>query len=97
MTIIYSDTKVGDILKIVNAGAPGFALLGDLVRVKEVYKSAVLVEDKHGDTVEFVFNCGAARLEITEWKKDFPWREDAKLQQQEDEHILRMDPDGDAS
>jgi hypothetical protein len=25
-----------------------------------------------GELCEFVYNCGAARLEATEWKQDFP-------------------------
>ena len=72
MTISYSKTNIGDILKIVGFGAPGYAENGDLVRVKEVHYNSVLVEDRDGKTCEFVFNCGAARLEETEWKKDFP-------------------------
>ena len=72
MTIKYSETKVGDILKLVPPGASGYAQVGDLLRVKKVFKEAVLVEDKNGTEVEFVFNCGAARLETTEWKEDFP-------------------------
>jgi hypothetical protein len=70
--IDYAKTNVGDILKIVGAGAPGYAQLGDLVRVTRVDKNAVQVEDKGGERVEFLFNCGAARLEPTEWTKDFP-------------------------
>ncbi len=54
------------------AGAPGYAHLGDLVRVTEVFHNGVKVEDKHGNPCEFVYNCGAARLEPTEWTKDFP-------------------------
>jgi len=70
--ILYSKTNRGDILKIVGAGAPGYAENGDLVRVLEVHTNSVKVEDRDGKTVEFVFNCGAARLEPTEWKNDFP-------------------------
>jgi len=70
--IDYNKTERGDILRIVGAGAPGYAKLGDLVRVTSVHKNSVLVEDRHGERVEFVFNCGAARLEPTEWKSDFP-------------------------
>lgn len=72
MTIKYGDTNKGDILKLVGNGATGYAELGDLVRVKKVFKEAVLVENKNGETCEFVFNCGADRLEETEWKDDFP-------------------------
>lgn len=70
--IEYQNTNRGDILKLVGEGAPGYASLGDLVRVKERTLHGVLVEDKHGKECEFVFNCGAARLEPTEWTNDFP-------------------------
>ena len=70
--IDYSKTNVGDVLKIVGAGAPGYAKNGDLVRVLKVHHNSVKVEDRNGETTEFVFNCGAARLEETEWKNDFP-------------------------
>lgn len=70
--IDYQKVEKGDILKIVGAGAPGHAELGDLVRVLEHTTNGVKVETKTGSTIEFVFNCGAARLEETEWKKDFP-------------------------
>ncbi len=70
--IEYSKTERGDILRLVGAGAPGYAQLGDLVRVTEVQPNGVKVEDKQGNPCEFVFNCGAARLEQTEWRQDFP-------------------------
>ena len=69
--IVYNDTKVGDILKIVGNGAPGYAELGDLVRVTEVHKNSVKVENRDGEPCEFLYNCGAARLEPTEWTEDF--------------------------
>lgn len=75
--ITYEDTNSGDILRLVGAGAPGFGRLGDLVRVLERTQHGVLVENKHGERVEFVFNCGAARLEPTEWKNDFPENDQA--------------------
>lgn len=70
--ITYSKTHRGDILKIVGAGAPGYAELDDLVRVTRVDTNAVEVEDRHGEKVLFLYNCGAARLEPTEWTNDFP-------------------------
>ena len=70
--IDYSKTQTGDILKIVGTGAPGYAEIGDLVRVTKVHFNGVFVEDRDGKSMEFVFNCGAARLEPTEWKQDFP-------------------------
>ena len=60
MTIKYSEINVGDILKLVGAGAPGYGELGDLVRVKKVFAEAVLTENKRGQECEFVFNCGAS-------------------------------------
>jgi hypothetical protein len=73
--IKYAETNVGDILEVTGAGAPGFYKLGDLVRVKRAHLNGVLVEDKNGSEFEFVFNCGAARLNPTEWKNDFPAKE----------------------
>lgn len=70
--IDYGKVKRGDILRLVGAGAPDYAELGDLLRLTECTKEGVMVEDKHGTLCEFVFNCGAARLEPTEWKNDFP-------------------------
>lgn len=70
--IEYDKTNRGDILKLVGAGAPGFGKLGDLVRVLDRTKLGVMVENKHGEQCEFVYNCGAARLEPTEWTNDFP-------------------------
>jgi hypothetical protein len=70
--IDYDKTNRGDILRIIGAGAPDYAKNGDLVRVLERTKNGVKVEDKNGSPCEFVFNCGAARLEPTEWKNDFP-------------------------
>lgn len=70
--IEYENTQRGDILRIVGAGAPGYAKLDDLVRVTTVQKNAVTVENRDGKVVDFMFNCGAARLEVTEWKEDFP-------------------------
>lgn len=65
-------TKRGDILRIVGAGAPGYAKLGEFVRVTAVRSNACDVENTKGEPCEFAFNCGAARLEPTEWRDDFP-------------------------
>ena len=72
--IEYDKVKKGDILKLSEdgAGAPGYADKGDLLRITETFPNAVEVENKHGKKVEFAYNCGAARLEPTEWKEDFP-------------------------
>ncbi len=70
--IEYDKVQRGDILKLVGAGAPGYAKLGDLLRITEVHHNSVSVEDRDGKPCEFIYNCGAARLEPTEWKNDFP-------------------------
>ncbi len=70
--IVYGETKRGDILKIVDRGAPGVYQMGELVRVTKVCKESVFTENRNGTPCEFVFNCGAARLEPTEWRDDFP-------------------------
>ena len=70
--IEYKTTKRGDILKIVGSGAPGYAELGDLVRVTAVHTNSVHIENRDGRPVEFLYNCGASRLEATEWTGDFP-------------------------
>lgn len=70
--INYNQIQRGDILRIVSAGASGYAELGDLVRVTDVFLNSVKVEDRQGEPCEFLYNCGAARLEPTEWLSDFP-------------------------
>lgn len=59
--INYSEVQVGDILKITGAGAPGYAKIGDLVKVIETHVNSVRVEDKDGETANFMYNCGAER------------------------------------
>lgn len=70
--IDYGKVEKGDILEVVGAGGPGFVENGGLVRVLGTTLNGVNVESKTGETCEFVFNCGAARLKETEWKADFP-------------------------
>lgn len=70
--INFTETQTGDIVKLVAPGAVGYAKLGDLLRVTEVHKNSVHVEDRDGNPCEFIYNCGAERLEVTEWKEDFP-------------------------
>ena len=72
--IAYNETHRGDILRMTKPAPDprgGFAQ-GDLVRVRELTAQGVLVESKTLRDYEFVFNCGAAYLEPTEWKNDFP-------------------------
>lgn len=61
--IDYSAVKVGDKLRIVGAGAPGFAKLGDIVEVTETRPNRVDVKREDGAEAFFALTCGAARLE----------------------------------
>lgn len=70
--IKYSETQKGDILRIVGAGAPGYAENGELVKVTETEQDSVVVENRNGVKATFMFDCGAARLEQTQWKNEFP-------------------------
>jgi len=49
--IDYSKVCTGDILKIVGEGAPGYAELGDLVRIVEIDINSVKVENKNGKKI----------------------------------------------
>ena len=70
--IDYDKVNVGDILEITGRGAPGYAVIGELVRVTKVSTNSVHIENRDGEPCEFLYNCGAERLKETEWKKDFP-------------------------
>lgn len=62
--IDFSKVKAGDRLKIVGAGAPGFANLGDIVTVTKCNgTNRCDVEREDGETAYFALTCGAARLE----------------------------------
>jgi hypothetical protein len=66
--ISYAETKPGDKLRITGIGAPGFALLGDVVTVKSCNGSnrVDVVHDVTGAEAYFALTCGAARLEQIE-------------------------------
>lgn len=62
--IDFSKTQPGDKLKIVGAGAPGFAKLGDVVTVTKCNgTNRVDVVREDGESAYFALTCGAARLE----------------------------------
>jgi hypothetical protein len=62
--IDYSKTKPGDKLRIVGAGAPGFAKVGDIVEVTECNgHNRCDVKRADGETAYFALTCGAGRLE----------------------------------
>ena len=62
--IDYSKVKIGDFLKIVGKGAPGFAKLGDPVVVTAIMPdTGVRVARNDYEEAEFLYSCGAERLE----------------------------------
>jgi len=62
--IEFAKMKEGDKLKIVGAGAPGFAKLGDVVTVTKCDgRQRVDVAREDGESAYFALTCGAARLE----------------------------------
>lgn len=70
MAIDYEKVKVGDKLRIVGAGAPGFAKLGEIVTVTATFPRRVDVVKGDGETAYFALTCGAARLEpVTEQER----------------------------
>jgi len=63
--IDYATIKPGDKLKIVGAGAPGFAKLGDIVEVVSTNgRTRCDVKRDDGQEAYFALTCGAARLEL---------------------------------
>ena len=69
----FKGVEKGHLLKIINAGAPGFEKNGELVRVIEGKNDFdVLVENRKGEQVNFVQSCGADRLEATGLSGEFP-------------------------
>jgi hypothetical protein len=69
MAIEFDKVKVGDKLRIVGAGAPGFAKLGDVVTVTQVADRRVDVAREDGATAYFALTCGAARLDPIDEKQ----------------------------
>jgi hypothetical protein len=61
--IDYAKVAVGDKLKVVGQGAPGYAKLGDIVTVETVGHNRCDVVNAAGERAFFALTCGAARLE----------------------------------
>jgi hypothetical protein len=65
--IDFDKVQVGDKLKIVGMGAPGFAKLDDIVTVTKTAKQRVdVTHDQTGKEAYFALTCGASRLEPVE-------------------------------
>ena len=61
--IDFNDISVGEKVKVVGAGAPGFASLGDELEITKVMKDRVYAKRNDGEEAFFALTCGAARLE----------------------------------
>jgi hypothetical protein len=65
--IDFDKVQIGDKLKIVGMGAPGFAKLDDIVTITKTAKQRVgVVHDETGKEAFFALTCGASRLEPVE-------------------------------
>jgi hypothetical protein len=64
--IDFGEIEVGDQVKVVGMGAPGFAKLGDTLEVTRVEKHRVYAKRADGAEAFFALTCGASRLEKVE-------------------------------
>lgn len=63
--IDFDTIQVGDKVKVVGMGAPGFAELGDTLEVVKTAKNRVYAKREDGKKAFFALTCGASRLELT--------------------------------
>jgi len=61
--INFDGIAVGDKVKVVGMGAPGFASLGDTLEITRVLKDRVYAKKADGSEAFFALTCGASRLE----------------------------------
>jgi len=61
--IDFETIRVGDKVKVVGMGAPGFAKLGDTLEITSVEKNKVYAKTEDGREAYFALTCGASRLE----------------------------------
>jgi len=61
--IDYSDIKIGDKVRVVGMGAPGYAQLGDVLEIVNVSHNRVDTRKHDGAEAYFALTCGASRLE----------------------------------
>jgi hypothetical protein len=63
--IDFETIEVGDEVKVVGMGAPGFANIDDLLEITKVENSRVYAKREDGEEAFFALKCGASRLELT--------------------------------
>ena len=61
--IDFETIQVGEKVKVVGMGAPGFAELGDELEITKVQKDGVYAKRSDGEEAFFALTCGASRLE----------------------------------
>jgi len=61
--IDFNDIAVGEKVKVVGMGAPGFAEIGDILEVTNVQNNKVFAKRDDGTEAFFALTCGASRLE----------------------------------
>ena len=64
--IQFNEMKVGDKVKVVGMGAPGFASPGDTLEITKVLHDRVYAKTIDGNEAFFALTCGASRLEKIE-------------------------------
>ncbi len=62
-TLDFNAAKVGDKVKVVGMGAPGFAQLGDILEITKVEPNKVYAKRADGEEAFFALTCGASRLQ----------------------------------
>ncbi len=64
--IDFESIEIGNKVKVVGMGAPGFAKMGDILEVTKVEENKAYVKRDDGKEAFFALTCGAARLELVE-------------------------------
>jgi len=70
MAIQFDKVKAGDKVRVVGAGAPGFAKLGDVLTILRTAHDRVWCKRDDGEEAFFALTCGAARLDLVEKKTE---------------------------
>ena len=62
--INFETIEIGNKVRVVGMGAPGFAELGDELEITKVEPKKVFAKRKDGKEAFFALTCGASRLEL---------------------------------
>lgn len=64
--IDFKTIAVGDKVKVVGMGAPGFAPLGAVLEITSTQPDRVYAKREDGEEAFFALTCGASRLELVQ-------------------------------